>query len=80
MSTTTDGKHDLSLYSATAQNTAKALQDHSFNKPAQQNYDLLKLNPNSDTPPPTDGGVVVPVWYSFDLTHRRVQEGGGHTR
>jgi oxalate decarboxylase len=76
MSTTTDGKHYLSLYGATAQNTAKALQDHSFNKPAQQNYDLLKLNPNSDTPPPTDSGVVIPVWYSFDLTHRRVQEGG----
>jgi hypothetical protein len=27
-------------------------------------------------PPPTDHGVVEPFWYSFDLTHRRVQEGG----
>jgi cupin len=37
---------------------------------------LVKLNPNSDVPPPTDHGVVEPFWYSFDPTHRRVQEGG----
>ena len=36
----------------------------------------MKLNPNADAPPPTDHGVVEPFWYSFDLTHRRVQEGG----
>ena len=27
-------------------------------------------------PPPTDHGSVPPVWYSFDLAHRRVQGGG----
>jgi oxalate decarboxylase len=27
-------------------------------------------------PPPTDHGVIEPFWYSFDLTQRRVQEGG----
>ena len=59
-----------------AQNTAKAQQDHSFSKPAQQNFALVALNPNSDKAPPTDHGVVAPSWYSFDLTHRRVQEGG----
>ena len=27
-------------------------------------------------PPITDRGVIVPIWYSFDLTHRRIQDGG----
>jgi oxalate decarboxylase len=27
-------------------------------------------------PPPTDHGGVELFWYSFDLTHRRAQEGG----
>lgn len=75
MGTTTE-KIDLNTLGISAQNRAKAQQDHSFNKPAQQNYGLLKLNPDSDKAPPTDNGVLVPVWYSFDLTHRRVQEGG----
>jgi oxalate decarboxylase len=36
----------------------------------------LAENPNSNAPPPTDQGDVGPIWYSFDLTHKRVQEGG----
>ncbi len=36
----------------------------------------MAINPNSDMPPPTDHGVVEPFWYSFDLTHRRIQDGG----
>jgi oxalate decarboxylase len=36
----------------------------------------LDENPNSNFPPPTDHGNIDPVWYSFDLTHKRVQEGG----
>jgi len=27
-------------------------------------------------PPPTDHGDIGPVWYSFDLAHKRVQDGG----
>jgi oxalate decarboxylase len=27
-------------------------------------------------PPVTDRGVIMPIWYSFDLTHRRIQDGG----
>jgi oxalate decarboxylase len=27
-------------------------------------------------PPPTDHGDTGPIWYSFDLAHKRVQEGG----
>jgi oxalate decarboxylase len=64
------------VFGSIARNTAKAQRDHSMSDPGQQNFDLVNMNPNSSVPPPTDHGVVEPVWYSFDLTHRRVQEGG----
>jgi oxalate decarboxylase len=56
--------------------TEKAEKDHSSSDPAQENKALLGLNPDSNTPPPTDHGDVVPLWYSFDLVKKRVQEGG----
>ena len=66
----------LETLGRSAQNTAKAQRDHSVSDPGQQNLGLVRMNPSSSMPPPTDQGVVVPTWYSFDLTHRRVQEGG----
>ncbi len=63
-------------FAQTAQNTAGAEHDHSFSNPGQQNSALVAINPNSNMPPPTDHGTVPPVWYSFDLAHRRVQGGG----
>jgi oxalate decarboxylase len=57
-------------------NTAKAEQDHSFSNPGPENKPLLDENPDANVPPPTDHGNIVPLWYSFDLTHKRVQEGG----
>ncbi len=60
----------------TATDTRKADQDHSSSNPGQTNDTLVRLNPNSNMPPVTDHGSVGPVWHSFDLTHRRVQEGG----
>lgn len=56
--------------------TAKAEQDHSFSNPGPENQALLDENPNSNFPPPTDHGNITPTWYSFDLTHKRVQPGG----
>src|SRR5258705_10435980 len=56
--------------------TQKAEHDHSSSNPGQENRGLLALNPNSNTPPPTDHGDVVPLWYSFDLAKKRVEEGG----
>jgi oxalate decarboxylase len=41
-----------------------------------ENQALLKENPSSNVPPRTDSGDVGPIWYSFDLTHKRIQEGG----
>jgi oxalate decarboxylase len=56
--------------------TQKAEHDHSSSDPGQENKPLLDENPNSNTPPPTDHGDVGPVWYSFDLVKKRVEDGG----
>jgi oxalate decarboxylase len=56
--------------------TQKAEHDHSSSDPGQENKALLDLNPDSNTPPPTDHGDIVPLWYSFDLVKKRVEEGG----
>jgi oxalate decarboxylase len=64
------------LFSPLALETYKAERNESASNPGPQNSGLVKLNPSADMPPPTDHGVVEPFWYSFDLTHRRVQEGG----
>ena len=54
----------------------KGEHDHSVSNPGPENKPLLDENPNSNFPPPTDSGNLDPVWYSFDLTHKRVQDGG----
>src|SRR5258708_30235003 len=56
--------------------TKKADHDHSASNPGPENNPLLHENPSSNLPPPTDHGNIEPVWYSFDLTHKPVQEGG----
>ena len=60
----------------TRANTRKAERDPSASDPGPENRPLLNLNPNSNTPPPTDHGDVGPIWYSFDLTHKRIEKGG----
>src|SRR5258707_10147272 len=56
--------------------TEKADQDHSESNPGPENKPLLDENPNSNLPPPTDHGHIEPIWYSFDLTYKRIEEGG----
>jgi oxalate decarboxylase len=56
--------------------TQAAEKDHSSSDPGQENKPLLDENPDSNMPPPTDHGDMVPLWYSFDLVKKRVQEGG----
>ena len=56
--------------------TQKAEHDHSSNDPGPENKVLLGENPDSNMPPPTDHGDLVPIWYSFDLVKKRVEEGG----
>ena len=60
----------------TQANTRIAERGPSASNPGPENRSLLNENPNSNTPPPTDNGDVGPIWYSFDLTHKRIQEGG----
>lgn len=66
----------LAGLTARAQETRQAEKDISASDPAQENKSLLDENPSSNMPPPTDRGDIGPVWYSFDLAHKRVQEGG----
>jgi len=50
--------------------------DHSASDPGPENASLLAQNPNTNTPPDTDFGDIGPIWYSFDLARKRVEEGG----
>ena len=50
--------------------------DHSASNPGQENNPLLAENPNTNTPPVTDHGDIGPIWYSFDLARKRVEQGG----
>src|SRR5258706_856337 len=56
--------------------TKKEDQYHSSSNPGPENKPLLDENPSSNLPPPTDHGHIEPIWYSFDLTTKRVEEGG----
>src|SRR5258708_11431016 len=66
----------LTAHAQETQDTRKADKDISASNPGQENKPLLDENPSSNAPPPTDSGDIGPVWYSFDLVHKRVQEGG----
>jgi oxalate decarboxylase len=72
----TAGLAGLAGHAQEAQNTREAEKDRSASDPAQENKPLLDENPESNMPPPTDHGDIGPVWYSFDLAHKRVQRGG----
>ncbi len=50
--------------------------NNSASNPGPVNPTIAAQQPDSETPPPTDHGDVNPFWYSFDLAHRRIQDGG----
>jgi oxalate decarboxylase len=60
----------------TGEQVAKGEGNHSASNPGPINKVLTGENPDSYLPPTTDRGDVLPIWYSFDLVHRRIQEGG----
>ena len=66
----------LAAQAQTRENTAKAEGDHASSDPGPENRGLLDENRNTNMPPPTDHGDIGPVWYSFDLARKRVEEGG----
>ncbi len=55
---------------------AEGRTDHSADNPGPVDKQLQGLNTSSNVPPATDHGDVKPFWYSFELAHRRIQEGG----
>ena len=64
------------LFAQTRVETWKGEQNHSASNPGPINSVLANANPSSNIPPITDRGVILPIWYSFDLTHRRIEDGG----
>jgi oxalate decarboxylase len=60
----------------TREQVLKGEENHSATNPGPINKALEGLNPDSYMPPTTDRGDLLPIWYSFDLTHRRIQDGG----
>ncbi len=64
---------------AMAQTRAEAIEGRTgdnFSDPGPENKPLLDENPSSNMPPFTDHGNIGPVWYSFDLTPKRLETGG----
>lgn len=66
----------LALNAQERANIERGEHDHSASNPGPENKPLLDENPASNMPPPTDYGNILPVWYSFDLPHMRIEEGG----
>lgn len=66
----------LTAHAQQLENTTQAEKGHSSSDPGPENKALLSINPNSNTPPPTDHGDIGPIWYSFDLARKRVERGG----
>jgi len=58
------------------ENTLRAQNDVSASNSGPVNQLLYRQNPNSNRSPATDHGLVPPLWYSFELAHKRTQEGG----
>ncbi|HEY2456661.1 MAG TPA: twin-arginine translocation signal domain-containing protein, partial [Candidatus Acidoferrum sp.] len=52
----------LTAHAQEKASTQKAEHDHSSSDPGPENKTLLGENPDSNNPPPTDHGDVVPIW------------------
>jgi len=66
----------LPAFSQTRSEVSKGEHNRSASNPGPINKAIAAINPNSNFPPITDRGDILPIWYSFDLTHRRIQDGG----
>ena len=71
----------LAASNALAQSRQEALagrEGDNASDPGPENIPLKNENPDAFTPPFTDKGNPPPIWYSFDVTAKRL-EGGGWT-
>ncbi len=58
------------------QQTLSGRQGDNASDPGPENGPLLQQNPDPNLPPFTDTGNPGPLWYSYDLTPKRLQAGG----
>lgn len=63
-------------FAQTKEEIRKGTQNHSVDNPGPVNDEVRRISASSAVPPDTDRGDVPPFWYSFDLSHRRIQDGG----
>jgi oxalate decarboxylase len=56
--------------------TRHGMDNQSADNPGPVNKLLQSENGSSNIPPATDHGDVMPLWFSFELAHRRIQDGG----
>ena len=71
----------VTAHSAIAQSRSQTLsgrEGDNASDPGPENQSLLAQNSSANKPPFTDTGNPGPVWYSFDITPKRL-EGGGWT-
>lgn len=54
----------------------KGERNPSASNPGPINQAIATQATQSETPPVSDAGDMIPIWYSFDLAHRRIQDGG----
>jgi oxalate decarboxylase len=66
----------LAAHAQQPASTLKAEHDNSISNPGPKNKPVFDANPNSNIPPPTDHGDFGTIWYSFDLAHKKLMEGG----
>ncbi len=65
-----------SVWAGLSAQAQERVSSHDASNPGQENKALFEQNPNSNLPPETDNGAIGPIWYSFDLAHKRIQKGG----
>jgi len=63
-------------FAQSVEQVQKGKANRSAQNPGPANLPLAEENPDSKMPPETDHGDIPPFWYSFDLAHRRIQDGG----
>ncbi len=69
----------VTAHTALAQTRTQTLsgrQGDNASDPGPENQTLLAENPSSNEPPFTDTGNPGPIWYSFDITPKRLEAGG----
>jgi oxalate decarboxylase len=70
------GLATLGAAAQTQQELLAGREGDSSSNPGPQNELLMEENPDSNLPPFTDHGDPGVTWFSFDLTSRRIQNGG----